>query len=579
MGSISDTADVTVTAGSATGIKVTPATASVQVKGSTTFTAEGTDACGNTATISPAPTWTVSSTTIGSISAAGVFTAGCTAGTHTGAVTAQSGTLTGKADVTITKGALDKLTISPQNVTIPAGGTQTFTAQGADSCGNALAASASWSVVAGGGTITSAGVFTAGSQAGTFVDTVQAASGGVSAKTSVTVTAGNVAKIVVTPNPGKVGVGQTISFSAQAYDTGNNPVAASFTWSAATGGTIDSAGKFTAGTTSGTFTDAVVATAGGVSGKATVEIAPGPAATVTVAPSTITIAPGGSSSFTASVKDGWGNILTGPVTWAVSPAAAGTIDGSGKFTAGTALGTYLDAVTATSGSATGKASVVIKSGALHHLVITPTSAKLKPSATVAFSVEGRDDKNNSVSVTPTWKVVAGGGTMNNQGIFAAGTKAGTFTDTVQALASGLSVTASVVVEPGPLNSISITPTHATLKPGEARQFVASGTDSWGNSVALSSLVWSAESDAGVIDQKGLFTAGATKGDWPSAVKAKMGSISASAGVRISDGTTDMDPIDLDEGCSCSLGAGHERSAGTLLPLLLALGLMLRRRRR
>jgi MYXO-CTERM domain-containing protein len=97
-------------------------------------------------------------------------------------------------------------------------------------------------------------------------------------------------------------------------------------------------------------------------------------------------------------------------------------------------------------------------------------------------------------------------------------------------------------------------------------------------VALSSLVWSAESDAGAIDQNGLFTAGVTNGDWPSAVKAKMGSISASAGVRISDGTTGVNPIDLgDEGCSCSLSAGDERSAGVLLPLLLVLGLVLRRR--
>jgi succinate dehydrogenase/fumarate reductase flavoprotein subunit len=59
------------------------------------------------------------------------------------------------------------------------------------------------------------------------------------------------------------------------------------------------------------------------------------------------------------------------------------------------------------------------------LVITPGTATLKPAAAAAFSVEGRDAQDHPVAVSPTWAVVAGGGTINNQGIFVAGTVAGT----------------------------------------------------------------------------------------------------------------------------------------------------------
>jgi len=420
-------------------------------------------------------------------------------------------------------------------------------------------------------------VFTAGTQSGTFVDTIQALAGTITANTSVTVTAGNVAAVTITPNPGKVQVGQTISFSAVAHDSANNPVPnVTITWSATAGGTMTSSGSFTAGTTAGTFTDAVVATAEGVSGKATVEVTPASAATVVVNPASITIAPGGSSTFSAEVKDGFGNKLSAPVTWAVTDAAAGSINPGGKFTAGAAPATFPDVVTATAGSVVGKATVVIKSGALHHLTMTPAMATLKPTATVAFSVKAFDDKNNEIGVTPSWSVVNGGGTITAQGIFAAGTKAGAFQDTVQVTAGGLSTTATVVVEAGALNAIHLTPNHATLKPDETQQFNARGVDAWGNSVVLDDLKWTTDPAAGSISPAGLFTAGKAEGDWPAGVTASMDGITTSAGIRVGTGNT-TEPTDFsDDGCSCVVGHGAGGSAGALL-LLLALACLRRRR--
>jgi hypothetical protein len=83
---------------------------------------------------------------------------------------------------------LATITLTPENPTIAAGGTQQFTAVGKDASGNVIAISPTWSVASGGGTIDENGLFTAGSTAGAFTNTVTATSGSVTATASVTVT-------------------------------------------------------------------------------------------------------------------------------------------------------------------------------------------------------------------------------------------------------------------------------------------------------------------------------------------------------------------------------------------------------
>lgn len=81
-----------------------------------------------------------------------------------------------------------------------------------------------------------------------------------------------------------------------------------------------------------------------------------PAATVSVSPSSVAIAPGGKAQFTAQV--------TGTFNTAVSwSATGGTITSSGLFTAGTATGTYAVKATISGGTYSGSAAVSITSGA------------------------------------------------------------------------------------------------------------------------------------------------------------------------------------------------------------------------
>jgi len=69
---------------------------------------------------------------------------------------------------------LDNVVISPVTATVPVGGTKQFTAVGRDANNVTVDnVSYTWAVVAGGGTINSTGLFTAGNTPGTYPNTVQ----------------------------------------------------------------------------------------------------------------------------------------------------------------------------------------------------------------------------------------------------------------------------------------------------------------------------------------------------------------------------------------------------------------------
>lgn len=167
-------------------IQVSPDT-SVAARASQQFTAEGRDARG--ALFAITPTWSVAASG-GTISNAGLFTAGPTAGTFLNTVKATDGNISGSASVVVTTPApvLATITVTPAGPdSLPATTTRQFLAQGKDSAGNSFAFTPAWSIVAGGGTITTAGLFTAGTVPGVFTNTVKASSGTVAGYATVTV--------------------------------------------------------------------------------------------------------------------------------------------------------------------------------------------------------------------------------------------------------------------------------------------------------------------------------------------------------------------------------------------------------
>lgn len=260
-------------------------------------------------------------------------------------------------------GTLSTLTISPDPQTLAINGTQQFSAVGTDRSGAEVSVTPTWSVVAGGGTISSSGMFTAGTTPQTFANTVKATSNGVSTTATVIVTVGALATITIAPNPATLAIGATQQFTAVGKDASGNVVAITPAWSViADGGSINpTTGLFTAGNTAGTYANSVRASVGGVAGLATVIVTSGPLASISVTPNPASVATSGTQQFTAIGKDAGGNAVTITPAWSVVNGG-GTIDaGTGVFMAGMAAGTYSNTVKATSGTVSGTATVTVTS--------------------------------------------------------------------------------------------------------------------------------------------------------------------------------------------------------------------------
>ena len=421
------------------------------------------------------------------------------------------------------------------------GGTQQFIATGRDAGGNVVTITPTWSVVASGGTINSgSGLFTAGTVTGTFTNTVRATSGAISGFATVVITPGALATITVTPNPATMAVGGTQQFVATGADANGNVVTITPTWSVvASGGSINSgSGLFTAGTVTGTFTNTVKATSGAISGFATVVITPGALATITVAPNPDTTAVGGTQQFVATggrrqrqrghdhadlvggrerrvhqqrlrpvhrghvdrhvhqhrpgherrhlglrhrghhpgcPGDDHGHPEPGhhgrrrnaavhrhaagtpAATWSRSPRPGRWSRAAAPSTAAPACsprapstGTFTNTVKATSGAISGFATVVITPGALATITVTPNPDTTAVGVTQQFVAAGADTNGNVVSITPTWSVVASGGSIDSSSaVFTAGTSTGTFTNTIQATSGAISGFATVTVISAP----------------------------------------------------------------------------------------------------------------------------------
>ena len=340
--------------GTVASITVTP-NATLSPTGTQQLVAVAVDADGRVVGISP--TWSVAAGG-GTISSTGLFTAGNVPGVYANTVVATVGTVSGRATITVIAGPLATITVTPNPATLSVLATQQFVAVGKDAGGNTVTFTPTWTVVAGGGTIDQNGNFTAGAATGTFTNTVQASNSGLKGFATVTVTAGALATITVTPNPATMSISATQQFTAVGKDVAGNVVTIAPTWAVvAGGGAISGTGLFTAGAVPGTYTNTVRASSGGISGFATV-VEIGALTSITVTPNPVTMPSNSTQQFVAVGKDANGNVFVIAPVWSVVNGG-GAINSSGLFTAGAVAGTFANTVQATSGAISGNATVTV----------------------------------------------------------------------------------------------------------------------------------------------------------------------------------------------------------------------------
>lgn len=169
------------------------------------------------------------------------------------------------------------LQVSPQTVTVAPGKTVAFKAL---TWKNGVSSTAAFPVrwSATGGTITSSGVFTAGSKTGTFRVTAQGTTTSYEDEAVVTIAGSSgstpsVSRINLTPASVTLAPNATQQFAATAtMSDGSTQSSPSVTYSA-TGGTITTSGRYTAGGTAGTYR--VIASGSGKADTSSVTISSG----------------------------------------------------------------------------------------------------------------------------------------------------------------------------------------------------------------------------------------------------------------------------------------------------------------
>jgi hypothetical protein len=254
--------------------------------------------------------------------------------------------------ITSIAGPLATLTVAPDTATLTADETRPFSVTGVDANNNPVTGSGlgtiTWTVNGGIGTIDNNGLFAA-TNVGTGSITATSSSGNISDQSgTITVTAGALASLTVSPDTATLNADQTQQFTVTGKDADGNAVSplGTVTWGVTGGiGTIDGSGLFSA---SKVGTGTVTATVGTVTDSSgTITVTAGALATLTVSPDTATVALNRTQQFTVTGNDADGNAVTnlGTITWSVT-GSVGAIDSTGLFTAGGTEGTCT--VTATS---------------------------------------------------------------------------------------------------------------------------------------------------------------------------------------------------------------------------------------
>lgn len=395
MHSISATATLTVLDKELTAIDVAPATASVP-KGSTQqFTATATYTDGSGGDVTSQVSWVATS-------GATVDSHGLAKGTGVGAttITAQSGTVSHAAALTVMPPALVSIAVTPASISVAKGLTQQFTATGTytDATTQDMTASVNWTSSTANAGIANTGLATANTVGGAMLT---AASGSISGNASMTVAPPSLVSIAVLPSTATIAKGLTQAYTATGTytDASTQDLTASATWSAAAGASILPTGVATGTAVS---SPVITATSGSVNGTAVLTVGPAALVSIAVAPATASIARSTTQAFTATgtYTDATTANITSTVTWSATTGA--TIAPTGIATA-TAVGSSI--ITAASGAVTSNtAALTVVLPALSTITITPASVSLALGAHQQYSAQGVyvDSITADVTSLVTW---------------------------------------------------------------------------------------------------------------------------------------------------------------------------------
>jgi hypothetical protein len=270
-----------------------------------------------TGTVDTSVTWEVVEPGGGTVDAAGTYRAPAVAGIyHVRARSKADPAAHGEATVAVAAPVV--VTVTPKTASVVAGGRVSFGATVSGTTNTAVA----WSVVeANCGSITTAGVYSAPPAAATcHVVAASSAEPGKTDTATLTVTAPPIVTVAVSPATSQLDACRSLTLAATL--TGTNNVAA--TWSVAegaAGGSITPGGVYTAPSVAGTYHAVATSQADPSKSASASIVVVERVLAVAVAPGTVSVQPGGSAVFTATVTTTCGSFTatqTAPVAGALS---------------------------------------------------------------------------------------------------------------------------------------------------------------------------------------------------------------------------------------------------------------------
>src|SRR5271163_225689 len=446
---------------------------------------------------------------------------------------------------------LVSITVTPANSTVPVGTLTPFTATGTYSNDTTqdLTATATWmssnTAVA---TIAAGGLSTALTTSATAI-TITATSGTVSGNTGLTVGAATLTSIEIPSGPmNTVTIANGTSYQFTAYgfynDGSKHNLTNKVAWSSLnTASATIGAGTGRAQAVGSNTSTTITAMLGTVSGAATLDVSAASILSIAVGPSSTTIAPLTTETFTAigTFTDNSMQNISQDVTWASSTAAAAISNTAGSV--GVATGVAPGGAATISGTfsfggstATGFAPLTVSSATLSSIAVTPSSAGMTLNSNLALQAIATfsDGTTQHVETVATWLSSAPSVVALN-GNIATGETTRPATITCE-LGGVTSNAASLTVEG--FTAITITGS-ATVAEGTSVNLVATGTLTDGTTQNITSSVLWTSSDpslATVSNASGSFGSAAGIAPGTVTVIAVFGGQIGSASVTVSDAT-------------------------------------------
>ena len=511
-----------------TAITIDPSNSSIADGTKVQLHATGVFSDGTAENLTQLVTWASADATIAEVSNSS-GSKGLAAGVAIGSTTitaAESG-ITGSTTFAVTAATLTSITIDPALPSIAKGTTIQLAAIGNFSDGTTqdLTESVTWVSIDTTIAQVSNSSGSEGLAAGVAIGstTITAAESGITGSTPIVVTAATLTSITIDPALLSIAKGTTIQLAAigNFSDGTTQDLTGSVTW-ASIDATIaqvsNSSGSkgLAAGVAIGSTT--ITAAESGITGSTTIAVTAATLTSITIDPALPSIAKGTTIQLAAigNFSDGTTQYLTSSVTWTSSDesiAHVGNAVGTKGLVTGLAVGSTV--VTAIDGGVQGSITVSVTVARLTAITVDPAASSIAKGTTVQLTATGdftdgtTEDLTSQVSWTSADETIAEVSDILATKGLVTGIAVGSAL--ITATLEGVQGSATVIVTPATLTSITVTPANPSISKGTTVQLAATAHFSDSTTEDLTSqMSWTSADDtiaevSDMLATKGLVT--------------------------------------------------------------------------